>query len=296
MALHPTRDNADETDGKYSTDEKMTFEEVLKSSLRERAEQQETLDELVEKDRGATPPEREAEKRREHRREAAKQQREEIDSEEREALATAIGEAHVSTQPSYRIATGETDRIGLSTAYEFAKTTINDRTYYYIVQITEQSYKQHEATLAVKDFGTEWSYSIPTIDTDALQDAIARQRQADLRQKREPVAWVTESQIDTIEKWYQARTESALLALEERSRREGCTVHVLDQYLVADVDEESLVVGNDLEELTNRQINVVIESLLNLVKVDTDMPPVLYEDVPKSIDYPLLAQITFDHS
>ena len=53
MTHHSDHDSADENDGKYSTDERMTFDSVLKSSLRERDENREILDGLVEKDLNA---------------------------------------------------------------------------------------------------------------------------------------------------------------------------------------------------------------------------------------------------
>ncbi|OAQ53964.1 hypothetical protein HTG_00105 [Natrinema mahii] len=294
MTPHPNHDSADENDGKYRADEEITFEGVLKASLRERAEHQKTLDNLVKKDRGPAPSEPDTKKHRKQSRDVAAQQREETASTEREELATAIGEAHAAKRSSSPIASGETTQIGLHTTYEFTNTKIDDQTYYYVAQTTVESYEHHEGTLAVKDFGTEWSYSVPSIDTEALQNVIARRRQEDLRAGREPVAWLTENQIDAIEKWYLARTESELFTLEEDPHREGRTVHVFDQYFVADVAEEALTVGTDLDELTDRQVNAVLESLLTLVETKTDLPSVLYDDLRESIDYPLLARITFD--
>ena len=297
MTLHPDRDSADENDGKYSTDEAMTFEGVLKTSLRERAEHKETLDDLVEKDRGPTPLERREEKRRNERQATAKREREETATREYEALALAVGEAHTVDQadhPSFEIATGETTEIGLHTAYELATTEIDDQRYYYLVQITHRAYQNHHGELAVKGVGKELSYAPPAISATSLQNQIDRQRKKDLRANRDPVAWLTDAQLETIDEWYVARVMSEFHLLEHRLERSTLTVDVLDAYLVADTDEENLLIGNDLQTLTSRQRDVVTESLAEIVDANIELPLVLYADLHQTADYPLVAEIVFD--
>ena len=297
MTLHPDRDSADENDGKYRTNEAMTFEGVLKTSLRERAEHKATLDDLVKKDRGPTPLERREEKRRNERQATAKREREEIARREYEALADAVGDAHTSDQadhPSFEIATGETTQIGLHTTYEFATTEIDDQRYYYLVQITQRSYQNHHGELAVKGVGKELSYAPLSISATSIQNQIDRQRKEDLRANRDPVAWLTDAQLETIDEWYRARVMSELHLLEHRLERSDLTVDVLDQCLVVDADEESLLIGNDLRSLTSRQRTVVTESLAEIVEANVELPLVLYTDLHQSADYPLVAEIVFD--
>ena len=292
MTRDSSHDNADENKGKYDTDEEITFDRLLKKSLRERDENGEKLDDLVNKNRGLTPPEREAKKANKQGRQDAKQQREEKASRKRKALADAIGEAHTS-KPSLRIASGETNKIGLYTTYEFARTKINNRTCYYIVQITDRSYERHDAKLAVKDFGTDWAYSVPELDTDALQKRIAQKRKEDLRAGREPVAWLTESQYGAIEDWYQRQVESALLCLEDQPRNHDDTISLLDHYLVVEGSKSVSRLGRYAQELTNKQKEIISRSLLDLVLTNTDLSVELYNCIQETIDQPLLAHIEF---
>lgn len=150
-----SNDSADENDGKYSTDQQMTFDSLLKTSLRERAEHEEMLSDSVDKQQSS-----ESISGKKTARTSDEKEREESASNQRRALATSIGKAHVSDRPSLKLAGGETKAIGYHTTYELARTEINKRTYYYVVQTTDQSYEQHHAQLAIKDFGTTWSYDI----------------------------------------------------------------------------------------------------------------------------------------
>ena len=294
MTLHPDHDAADENEGKYTTDEKMTFDDLLKSSLRERAGDRERLDDLVEKDRSKPTHESEIETRPEQTQRDDKQQREDSASNAREELATAIGEAHLSDQLRHRIASGETTQIGHHTTYQFARTEINDTTYYYVVQNTDQCYATHHGKLAVKDFGTEWDYSVPDISAGALETIIAQQRRADLRADREPIAWVTDEQYKAINDWYQAEIDLELCVLEACPRQRDDTVHILDRYLVVDLDEQSLGVGGGLEALSDRQADLVREEILRLVQVNTALPQAIIDHLSETVDYPLLARVTFD--
>ncbi|MFC7230565.1 hypothetical protein ACFQMM_02700 [Saliphagus sp. GCM10025308] len=254
-------DSADENDGKYSTETEMTFEGLLKTSLRERAEHKQILSDAAEN------PQQSSESKfgEKTTRTSDEQEREESASNQRMALATSIGKAHVSNRPSLTLAGGETKAIGHHTTYELARTDVNNRTYYYVAQTTDQSYERHHAELAIKDFGTTWSYDVPEADQEAIQQAIREQRQRDLRAGREPVEWLTSAQLDTVSEWYRSRTELEFLNLEERHRKDEESIHVVDQYLIADMDRKMLLSGGDLRELTDRQVTVVLENLIDIV-------------------------------
>lgn len=294
MTLHPDHDAADENDGKYTTDEKMTFDEVLKSSLRERTVDRERLNDLVEKNRSKTPTESETESRADQSQRDGDQQREDSASNARKAIATAIGKAHVSDQPRHRLASGETTKIGHDTTYELARTEINDVTYYYVVQNTDQCYATHQGKLAVKEFGTEWDYTVPDVNPEALETVIAQQRRADLRADREPIAWLTDEQYEAVNDWYQSAIDLELGSLEEVPRKREETVHILDQYLVVDLDEPSLGVGGGLQGLSDRQAELVREEILRLVRANTALPKAIIDHLRESVAYPLLARVTFD--
>jgi len=55
-----------------------------------------------------------------------------------------------------------------------------------------------------------------------------------------------------------------------------------------------LLSGGDLQELTNRQVTVVLENLINIVHPNLDLLPTLDTNLRQRMEYPLLAQITFD--
>ncbi|MFC7238891.1 hypothetical protein ACFQS4_11755 [Saliphagus sp. GCM10025317] len=283
-------DSADENDGKYSTETEMTFEGLLKTSLRERAEHKQILSDAAEN------PQQSSESKfgEKTTRTSDEQEREESASNQRMALATSIGKAHVSNRPSLTLAGGETKAIGHHTTYELARTDVNNRTYYYVAQTTDQSYERHHAELAIKDFGTTWSYDVPEADQEAIQQAIREQRQRDLRAGREPVEWLTSAQLDTVSEWYRSRTELEFLNLEERHRKDEESIHVVDQYLIADMDRKMLLSGGDLRELTDRQVTVVLENLIDIVHPNIELLPALDTNLRQRMEYPLLARITFD--
>lgn len=294
MTLHPDHDSADENDGKYCTDEKMTFDEVLKSSLKEQSDDRERLDDLVERDRTESSSMSDIETRTEQSQRDGDHQREDSASNARTSLATAIGQAHVSDQRRHRIASGETTQIGQHTTYQFARTKINDSTYYYVVQNTDQCYTTHQGKLAVKDFGTEWDYTVPDVNAEALETVIAQQRRADLRADREPIAWLTDDQYEAVNDWYQAEIDLELCALEACPRQRDDTVHLLDRYLVVDRDEQSLGVGGGLQALTDRQADLVRGEILRLVQANIDLPQAIIDHLRESVDYPILARVTFE--
>lgn len=284
-----SNDSADENDGKYSTDEQMTFDSVLKTSLRERAEHEQILSDAGDNQQQSS----ESKSDKKTTQTSDDPEREESASNQRTALATSIGKAHVSNRPSLKLAGGETKAIGHHTTYELARTDVNNITYYYVAQTTDQSYERHHAQLAIKDFGTTWSFDVPEADSEAIQHAIEKQRQRDLRVGREPVEWLTSAQLDTVSEWYQSRTELELLNLEERNRKDE-KIHVVDQYLVVDMDKDMLLSGGDLQELTDRQVTVVLENLIDIVHPNVNLLPTLDTNLRQRIEYPLLAKITFD--
>lgn len=285
-----SNDSADENDGKYSTDEQMTFDGLLKTSLRERAE-----DEQIQSDSIDTQQQSfESESSTKTTRTPDNPEREETATNHRAALAESIGKAHVSDRPSVKLAGGETKAIGHHTSYELARTNVNKETYYYVAQTTDQSYERHHAKLAIKDFGTTWSYDVPEANHEVIQQVVREQRQRDLRVGREPVEWLTDAQLDAVSEWYQSRTELEFLSFEERHRKDDESIHVVDQYLIADLDKEMLLSGGDLRELTDRQIDVVVENLIDIVDPNIDFLPTLDTDLRRRIEYPLLAKIVFD--
>jgi len=292
MALNTNPDSSDENDGKHSTDEEMTFDDVLKSSLRERNQQRETLDELVRTDRSSTEQEKTNQVKQHNR--AANRRQEEANSRRRKAIANAIGEKHFANNSHTRICTGETKRIGRKTIYEFAKVEVENETYYYIVQVTDQDHR-FKGKAAIKDFGVEWSYSPPSIDRNAVEEIIGRQRQKDIQQSRSPVSWLDQEQYQDLDEWYQSSVDSALLALETRTGKQEFDVRVLSQYLVADTDKSALL-RRELRSLSERQIELVMKSMVEIVRPNLDIPPRLLSDLHQTYRYPLLAKMEFDSS
>lgn len=284
-----SNDSADENDGKYSTDQQMTFDSLLRTSLRERAEHEQILSDSVDNQQKSS----DSKSRKKTTRTSDNQEQEESENNQRTALATSIGKAHASNSPSLKLASGETRAIGHHTTYELARTDIGSQTYYYVAQTTDKSYERHHAQLAIKDFGTTWSYDILEPDQEAIQHAVGEQRQRDLRAGQDPVEWITDAQFETVSDWYRSRTELELLNLEQKHRKGEKTIQVVDQYLVADVDKERLLSGGDLQELTDRQVTVVFENLIDIISPKLDLLPALDTDLRRRIEYPLIAEITF---
>ncbi|KAB1198132.1 MULTISPECIES: hypothetical protein [Haloferax] len=290
MTIHPDKDSSDETDGKYSTEEKMSFDNLLKASIRERADNQESLDNLVEKSRSAVTSQQPSEEPQAPK----EQQREESASIKRQALSDGIGDAYTSDRPSLSLAAGETFRVGLHTTYELIRTTVDEDTYYAVIQVTDRSYARHDGVVSVRDFGADWGYSTLDVDDELLEDAISRQRKEDLREGREPVDWLTEEQYQAIQTWYRDRVESSLLLLEDYPRRHTKEVHVFDQFFVVDGNEAMGRLGMSLRSLSDRQTQVILTALSRLVWAQTDLPTQLRRHVRETIKFPLLALITFD--
>ncbi|WP_276412399.1 hypothetical protein [Haloarcula halobia] len=193
-------DSADENDGKYSTETEMTFEGLLKTSLRERDEPEQTPTETVEvkQQAPASNPEPSTSQ-------ATETEREDSASLQRTKLAETIGK-HVSNGASKSLVEAKTNAIGHQTTYSLAKTTIDQQTYYFVAQITDQSYQPHRAQLVIKDFGKSWSFEHPDVPVDGIRRAIGDQRQRDMRAGKTPVERLSDGQVETVRDWYQNRS------------------------------------------------------------------------------------------
>jgi hypothetical protein len=288
MTSH-SNDSADENDGKYSSDQQMTFETLLKSSLRERSNHEQMSSQSVENQNHSF----EAKSDENATKTSSKQQDEEPASNQRKAIAKSIGNAHASDQYS-KLAEGQTKAIGHHTTYKLARTSIDNETFYYVAQVTDQSYDRHHAQLIIKDFGTSWSFDVAEPNKEILQNVIAEQRRQDIRVGKDPVEWLTENQLDRVSEWYQSRTSLEFASLEERYRKDSEDIQVIDQYLIADQDQNTLLSGHDLQNLTERQITVVLENLLNVISPNLDLPVSLETDIQQRTKYPLFGEIGFD--
>ena len=293
MTLHPDEDSSDETDGKYSTDEKMTFNGLLKRSLSDRDDGSHQRAELVGNEESSSTLNSTSESPRRKSQDAGESQREESPSAEREALATALGETHVSGQ-CFQIIAGETPHVGLHSDYEFARTKLDGQQYYYLVQITDQSYENHHGKLAVRDFGIDWDFIPAIIDSELLRNVFKQQRQADMRAGREPVDWLNDSQYEAVNEWYQERVEHELDLIEELPRERTENIQLLDRFLIIEASEAVLGVQRHLPDLSSRQAEVLKDGLPKFIGARTDLPPAVCNNLSESIDYPLIAQLTFE--
>jgi len=280
-------DSADENDGKYSVESEMTFEGLLKSSLREQ-------DNPEQAPMGAGDVEKQASTSNAgtSSSEVPEMEREDSASPQRIDLADTIGE-RVAEQAS-KLVEGKTNAIGHQTTYTLAETTIDQQTHYFVAQITDRSYQRHKAELAIKDFGTSWSYEPIEPPGDAIRHAIRRQRQRDLRAGKTPVEWLSDDQLETVGDWYQNRAEIAFNGVGERYGKSDDEIEVYDQYLVADLDIEELLLGGDLSGLTERQTIVVRENIREIVSPNLTVPQSLAEYFQQNVDYPVFGRVVFD--
>lgn len=284
-----SNDSADENEGKYSTDEQMTFEGVLKTSLRsERPLEQtppESSDNTGQVNR-STSPAQEASNTDES-------SREDSDESQRTVVATRLAEAYADGDPKCLVS-GETGEIGLHTEYDLARSNVGEDDYYYLAQVTDRSLNPLRSKLVVKDFGLEWSYDALEPDAVAIQRVIEKQRRQDFRAGRDPVEYLTEAQASDVAQWYQDRSGLALYPLKEPYQQDLDAIHLLDQYLVVDMDERELLKGDDLDLLTERQRRVITTNLLGLVRRSIDVPLAVERDIQNRFEFPLMAELTFD--
>lgn len=278
-------DGADENDGKYSSDEEMTFENLLKMSLRKTESQSNGAS------REPTTQTSSTEQVSETAQNARRLEREESASERLTAVAEQIAQAH-TTGTTRELASGQTSAVGQHTTYEFNTSTIENDTYYYLAQTTDRSYERHLAKLAIKDFGTEWDVDPPDVCPDAIQRAIKNQRYQDHKAGRKPVSYLSDAQRTEVATWYQSRVDFGFDTLEYTPRKYEDTVHVIDEYLVLDLSEEELLLGKDLTGLTSQQATVIIENLLTIIRPDIDLTPALADDIHQRFKYPLLGKLS----
>lgn len=111
---------------------------------------------------------------------------------------------------------------------------------------------------------------------------------------QEPVKWLSKTQLDLVSEWYRSRTGLEYHNFEERHRKVEENIHVVGQYLVADLDGEMLLSGGDFRELTDWQSIAVFENLIDIVRPNVDLVPALGTGLRRRIEYPLLAKIIFE--
>lgn len=284
-----SNDSADENEGKYSTDEEMTFEGVLKSSLRSESPLEQTPPESSDTSHQVSR----STSRSQEASNADESSREDSDESQRTVVATRLAEAYADGDPKCLVS-GETGEIGLHTEYELARSNVGEDDYYYLAQVTDRSYNPHRSELVVKDFGLEWSYDVLELDTVAIQRVIEKQRRQDFQAGSDPVEYLTEAQATDVVQWYQDRSGLALYPLKEPSQRDLDAIHLLDQYLVVDMDKRELLKGGDLDLLTERQRRVITTNLLGLVRRSIDVPLAVERDIQNRFEFPLMAELTFD--
>lgn len=280
-------DGADENDGKYSSDDEMTFENLLKMSLRKNEAQ--TNDTSRQHDSQTTKTQTASESTQD----ACRSEQEDSASEQRTAIAKQIAQTHTSGT-TRELASGQTSAVGQYTTYEFKTSTIENETYYYLAQTTDRSYERHLAKLAIKDFGTTWDVEPPDVHSDAIQRAVKNQRYRDLKAGKEPVSYLSNAQQAEVATWYQSRVDFGFDTLEYTPQKFEDTVHVIDEYLLLDLSEEELLLGSDLTGLTNQQATVIIENLLSIIRKDIELSPSLADDIHHRFEYPLLGKLSFD--
>jgi len=282
-----SNDGSDENEGKYSTDQEMTFEDVLKQSLREDDESNwnhSDSSKTHQLESGISSRDTEN---------SSKQEREESDSARRVEFAEAIAETYTPQGPPLSLAHGETGAIGLETTYDLGKATVNDQTVYFIGQNTIRSPDRFSGTLAIKDFGETWGYDVLDVDPAALKVAFGEQRRDDYRACRDPVDQLSESQLEAVVRWYQQRTKLELHGIKTGQRHDDSSFYLFDRYLVVELDRSDLLVGGELRELSDRQTTIVQQSLFDIVKPNIEVPPAIVQDLRRRIEYPLIAKVVF---
>jgi hypothetical protein len=203
MVENPTTSDADETPGKYSTDDPITFSNLLNKQT------DADRDPLkFQKDRSPKHPEIAEANEQRQREDSASQspssqanKEKEFDQRQKQLAEQILRQDLRGRGPSIEYGSTTTSHSN-PRWYSLRQTSYNGCEYYYL--ICERYASTFEAEAVIIDFGTEVTFTPLTPTRQFLDDAIEQQRRDDFRDGRKPVSafgqssWMHSKQVIVI--------------------------------------------------------------------------------------------------
>lgn len=295
MGYNPIKSSADETKGKYSRDEPLTFENLLDKQT------EADRDPLkFHRDSGPEFPEVAEANNRERREESASTSNSSLSTKDpdierkREKLAERLLEDDIRGR-------GHTAEYGSNTTphspprwYSLRRISHDGQEYYYV--LCEQYSSTFEATFALLDFGTEMAFEPATFSREVMHEAIEKQRVQDFQSGREPVPRLRPEQLDVLESTYQKlvklRTFETREGAEERYR-ELAPLEVYSQFVVDNESSQRIIDEVLRSTLLPQQRDVVTQSFVEALSSATDAPSWVWQQGINT-SLPVVAKVTFE--
>lgn len=267
MTLHNEIEQSDDDEGAYRTDKPITFDHLCKSTTSTSSVQSQPTDWSAD---DSSPPDSEATESAADSRMATSRPPSSRSkrSTQRKRLADAVAHRHVESGADQTLASTGVDGVaGKYTTFHFCMVEIDGTPCYYLLQRSLTGTRVAGVTTAVKAVGTNWEYRIPTIDGETLNEAIQKVRHRDLRDGDDPVEFLSDEQVDAIQREYTRLVELKMAGIEDASDDCSPVSYLFEQFLVFDVSEVVFRarVG---KYLSDRQLDIVVDRLLAAVWTD----------------------------
>lgn len=295
MVENPTTSGADETPGKYSSDDPITFSNLLNKQT------DADRDPLkFQKDRSPKHPEiAEANEQRQREDSASPSpssqanKEKEFDQQQKQLAEQILRQDLRGRGPSIEYGSTTTSHSN-PRWYSLRRTSYNGCEYYYL--ICERYASTFEAEAVIIDFGTEVTFTPLTPTRQILHDAIEQQRRDDFRDGREPVQRLRSEQLDALEAGYRDIVELRLFETREGAEgrhRESAPIDVYN-VSVATNDSFQRVWGEVLvPTLLPRQRDVVAQSFVNALASESGVPSWVWQQALTTA-LPIVATVDFE--
>jgi len=295
MVENPTTSDADETPGKYSTDDPITFSNLLNKQT------DADRDPLkFHKDRSPKHPEIAEANEQRQREDSASQspssqanKEKEFDQRQKQLAEQILRQDLRGRGPSIEYGSTTTSHSN-PRWYSLRQTSYNGCEYYYL--ICERYASTFEAGAVIIDFGTEVTFTPLTPTRQFLDDAIEQQRRDDFRDGRKPVQRLRSEQLDALEAGYRDIVELRLFETREGAEgrhREPVPIDVYNEFVATDDSFQRVWDEVLVPTLLPRQRDVVAQSFVSALASESDVPSWIWQQALIT-PFPIIAKICLE--
>ncbi len=295
MVENPTTSDADETKGKYSSDDPLTFSNLLSKQT------DADRDPLkFQKDTSPDHPEIAEANEQRQREDSASQStssrtnnEEQFDQQQKQLAEQILRQDLRGCGPSIEYGSSTTSH-SHPRWYSLRRTSYNGCEYYYL--ICERYASTLEAEAVIIDLGTEITFT-PLIPTrQILHDAVEQQRREDFRDGRKPVHRLRSEQLDALEEGYRDLVEIRLFETREGAEgrhRESVPIDVYHELVVTNKSSRRVWDEVLIPTLLPRQRDVVAQSFVDALASKTDTPLWVWQQAVTTA-LPIMARIDLE--
>lgn len=287
MVENPTMSDADETPGKYSSDDPITFSNLLNKQT------DADRDPLkFQKDRSPKHPEiADANEQRQREDSARIDDTPSSDEKQRECLANALIQRYLSRER------GKSEYATSSTSHPcprwYALEKLKYNGHYYYCIFCERFETNLEKDVSIIEFGNKLAFRPVKINRSILHTAISEQRIADFRAARDPVPRLRSKQLEQVEADYESivkiRTFETKEGVDDRYR-DPAPLDIYEQYVIEDNIGEKVRNEVLVKNLSPRQVEVVEQAFIDAVKSSAEVPAWVWQE-ETSTKFPIIARI-----